>query len=108
VKVVEGQVKMKVWRPDGPAYEVWTATSPEEVAGSLVFDGMPKEEYWPQVAAGYRANCRRYYDLAVERVKQEYAADWVSRWIHDTNEIMGLDTPDEICTATRQITNGDR
>ena len=56
-------VPCKVWSPDGTYFTATCATH-EDIAGSLVADGMPQEEYWPQVVAGYRANTRVYQDQA--------------------------------------------
>ena len=54
-------VPCKVWSPDGTFFTATCATH-EEIAGSFVADGMPQEEYWPQVVLGYRASVRGYID----------------------------------------------
>lgn len=72
-------VRCKVWRPDGPPYYVWTCATHEEVAGSLVADGMPEAEYWPVVIAGYRAVIRRQNERIKAQMDREYASGWVYR-----------------------------
>jgi len=60
-KVRKDAVPCKVWSPDGTFFTATCATH-EEIAGSLVAGGMPQEEYWPQVVAGYRSSVRAYQD----------------------------------------------
>lgn len=77
-------VKCKVWRPNAQSYYVETCATHEEIAGSLVADGMDQAEYWPLVVAGYRNTVRWHNDQFAVRVKREYARQWVDRWVEDT------------------------
>jgi hypothetical protein len=80
LKVHKDAVPTKVWSPEG-TYFTTTCSTHEEIAGSLVADGMPQDEYWPQVVAGYRASVRGYQGMILARMEQEYRATWVKRWI---------------------------
>lgn len=74
-------VKCKVWRPDGPPYYVMTCATHEEIAGSLVADGMPESEYWPVVIAGYRNTIRWHNHRETVRATARYAREWVERYL---------------------------
>lgn len=84
-KVHKDAVPCKVWSPDG-IYFTATCATHEEVAGSLVADGMPENEYWPQVVAGYRATVRSYREQVRIRMAREYADGWVQRWLAHEDE----------------------
>ena len=69
---------VKVWSPDGE-YWVATAATHEEFAGSMVADGISKDEYWPMVVDGYRASVRGYIKARKADIEAQYRAGWVGR-----------------------------
>jgi hypothetical protein len=81
-KIHKDAVPSKVWSPEG-TYFTTTCATHEEIAGSLVADGMPQDEYWPLVVAGYRASVRSYQRMILHRMECDYRATWVKRWVED-------------------------
>lgn len=73
----------KIWSPEGTFY-ISTCATYEEIAGSLVADGLPEAEYWPLVVAGYASGIRYHNNVARAKMSREYSQEWVSRWILDS------------------------
>ena len=79
---------VKCWSPSG-VYWVATAATHEDIAGSLVADGLPECEYWDVVVSGYRATVSAYARQETRRMAAEYARGWAQRYTQDCAALHG-------------------
>lgn len=82
-------VSMKVWRPDGTIIKVSSIASQEAHLGNLIAEGhMPKDEYYPALAAYYQRRSRTaeqtIYSKRAAAENAEYRRNWVQRWLLQT------------------------
>jgi hypothetical protein len=88
-KMPYGPVPTFVRGPDGVTRKVMYTNTPEDLVGSFIEDGFVDEaDRYRELYVMYKLDCRRINQAFGDRVRriwaEEYAQDWVSRWLTDT------------------------